>query len=182
MSMPMLEHETQGTGLSGLTARNEVQIVAVDLDRTFLIKKMEVEFSVDPGLNLIADDASAAQFSIDQGLLVFFHEAGVATDAENALDASLEDAEKHNDIIWSNPFNMSPGSFLTDDADNVTSSQLAKDVIFKRTKSFPKGYPLDRSDSYSWKVINLSESAAFNAPATLVPNHFLRVRYWGVWI
>ncbi len=176
MPIDMIEHEFEGTSLNSLGARNEQNIQTVsssNLDRNFLIKKMEIEFMIHGGV-----DVTGATFGPNPSLLVFFHDDGIAADAENSLDAEVMHKEAHNDIIWSRPFSWMP--VQTDDTNGHSIDGLHP--VFKTSKSFPKGYPLSKEDTYIWKVINVSETLAFANPASEASNVWLRVRYWGVYL
>ncbi len=175
MPVDMIEQENQGTSLDSLGARAEVVIATIgDLDRTFLIKRMEIEFIANGGVDVVGSQA----FATGNALLVFYHDSGVSADAEAALDAGLTDKESHNDIIWSRPFLISPKNL--DDAGGWFLPGI--DTVFKTSKSFPKGYPLDKDDTYQWKVLNLSESLAFPNPVAEGSTIMIRTRFWGVYL
>jgi len=94
----------------------------------------------------------------------------IDTTAE-AFDADVEDDSKHKVVIWSRPGVARP--LLLDDTENVVDQPPI--VVWKTSKSFPKGYPLDKDEDYTWSVFNAAGS-------TFVTGYlaFLRVRYWGV--
>lgn len=182
MSMPILEHENEGSVFDGLATRDEVTLISVSPDRSFLIKKMEIEFMVMPGEDADTETSAFTSFAPDVGLLVLYHDDGTSSDAEASLDATLQDTESHNDIIWSQPFQYQVRYIYLDDTSGTGAVIQGIPVVLKRTKSFPKGYPLDKDDTYSWRAVNVKETAAFSNPTGINTRHFLRVRYFGVYL
>ncbi len=173
MGIDMIEHETQNTGMDGLAARAELTLVTVNLDRTFLVKRMEIGVGIHGGVEVVG-----AGVGVGLGELVFFHDDGLAADAEAALNATDQDKETHNDIIWARHFNWAP-----DDIDDASGWALRGiHQSFKTSKSFPKGYPMDKNDTYTWRVINVHPSAAMPNPAAENSQIVLHVRYWGVYL
>lgn len=175
--MPMLEEEVEGITIGGLAARAETTLMSwiggTDYDQAFLNKKMEIDFWIKPGLNA---DGTIALYS--SGLLVLFHDDGVTADAEAALDAAPHDTISHNDIVWSMPFIWQP-----DNVDDTSGwAMKGTEVAVRRTKSFPKGYPFNLDDTYSWRIINTDESAAWVTPASVNAEAGLRVRSWGIYL
>ncbi len=171
----MLESET-GTNLTALAVRGTLDIEAAFApDRTFLIKKMEINFQCTGGLET---STTPGQVSELQAYLVFFHDSGAAGGSiAAALNAGLQDKELHNDIIWMMPFLVRPQIVDTDAAWALAGLGFAA----MRTKSFPKGYPLDKDETYVWGLFNPRSSAWF-LPLSTAPNAQLRIRYWGVYL
>ncbi len=175
MTMPMLEHESN-TSIDGIASRasTSLQSISTTLDRTFLIKKMEVSVLLDPGLE---SAASPGAFAVQIGKVVFFHSTGVESTIATAYDETLMNQESHNDIIWEIPFVFQP---ITFDSTSETYGD-GQGVAMTRTKSFPKGYPLDKSDTYTWNAFNPS-STTYHDPSSRNSELNLRVRYWGVYL
>ena len=176
MPMDMIEHEVANVAVGALASRVHVDIQTIGtsagiLNRTFLIKKMEIEFCYLP--SFVLDDASTLQSNV--GYLILQDESsGSNTDQPaEAFDAQLEDKAVHESVIWSRIFVfVNP---LQDDTDNI--SFPATNVIFKTSKSFPKGFPLDKTKTYQWKIFNPTTLAYIDGGLA-----YLRVRYWGVYL
>ncbi len=170
----MLEHESN-TSIDAIAARASSSLESFSLDRTFLIKKMEVTVILAPGLS------SAATPSIhdpQMGKVVFFHSSGLESTIATAYDESIQNPESHNDIIWEVPFVFQPGTVDTDGG----FAWPGQGVAMTRTKSFRKGYPLDKSDTYSWNAFNPSSANAFPNPTSINSELNIRVRYWGAYL
>ncbi len=177
MVMDMLEHETADHAPGALAARAHSTIFTIGtstnvLNRTFLLKKMEIEFtwfSATP-----TDDANAIFGEFGYLLLQNTTSGTDADSPAESFDAALADREKHNTIIWTRNFLAQPSLF--DDTDNI--SFPGNLVSFKTSKSFPKGFPLDKDENYSWRLFNQSTASPWTTGG--VAN--LRVRYWGVYL
>ncbi len=171
----MLEHETANIAPGGLAARAQSDIFTIGtttkiLNRTFLIKKMEIEFSFLPAA--VTDDAGVLAA---QGGMLCFQDISSGTDTDTvaeALDADLEDQAKHQSLIWTRNFVFNYN--LIDDADNIVT--LPTLITWKTSKSFPKGFPLDKSKSYKWTIFNQTATWLTGSLANL------RVRYFGVYL
>ncbi len=173
----MIEHESS-VSLDSIATRatGSLQVLTggTDFDRTFLIKKMEVELTVYPGIDFAAAPTFAAPVP---GKLVFFHSGGIASSIADAFDAALTDKERSNDVIWTLPFVWQP---MVHDTDAVGDIIPGQGVALARTKSFPKGYPMDKDEVYSWTVFNPGSFAFPNPDSN--SECILRVRYWGVYL
>ncbi len=169
----MLEHESSASP-DATTTRSTTSIETLNVDRTFLIKKMEIQFIFTPGGD---SGTTTPQHTGHPMYLVFFHNDGTAANTAAALDGGFQDPETHNDIVWMAPFIFKPAE--VDDAGGwaVQGTQVA----LTRIKSFPKGYPLDKNDSYTWLMFNPSTATAPD-PAAINSLANLRVRYWGVYV
>ncbi len=177
MAMDMIEHEDPAGTPGALAARAEADIFQFGtgtniLNRSFLIKKMEIEFQL---LSPIVSDIS--QVSTFAGYLIFQKESG-STDGDTvaeAFDAGLEDDEIHRRIIWSRQFNWSPNWV---DVSGNDLADMGQDISWKTSKSFTKGMPLDKLEDYRWKTFNSSPSVAWLTGSITS----LRVRYFGVYL
>ncbi len=176
MAMDMLENETSFSSVGALASRADFDLQTIGgsgtnvLNRSFLLKKMEIEFALLLAQTL--DDASLVQ---NLGYLVLQDESA-GSDADTtaeSFDAVLEDKAKHNTVIWTRLFHFVHP--LNDDADNILHPGVTP--VFKTSKSFPKGFPLDKDNSYQWKLFNPTST-----PWTTGNLAFLRVRYWGVFL
>ncbi len=174
MPVAMLEHEVNTAGADGLTTRNTTSIQSVTVDRSFLIKKMEITLLFTSGGD---SGTTTPQFTGHPMKVVFFHSDGVATSAANAYDAAIQFPESHNDVIYEIPFIFKPAE--VDDAGGWAVQGIH--TAISRTKTFPKGYPMDKDDTYSWVLFNPSASTAPD-PTAVNSNCNLRVRYWGVYL
>ncbi len=175
MPMDLIEHEVANLSVGGITGRGHTDIHtigtgAAKLNKTFLIKKMEIEFSFFPPA--VSNDAGVLA---SQPAYLILQDESSGTDADTtaeSFDAALENKAVHETVIWSRNFPVQYG--VIDDADNIV--WLPAMVNFKTSKSFPKGFPLSKEKTYQWKM--------FNAGAVLLTGGFLslRVRYWGVYL
>lgn len=175
----MLEHE--GTGQPGTIAtRTDADLMqigseaiasTVRLNRSFLLKKMEIEFCREP--DSITAEASYFGGGYTEYLVFQCDSAGSDVDTvAECYDASLEDKAKHDPIIWTRIYNWT--STLADTTNHTfVAGRIA---CFKTQKSFPKGYPLDKDHTYQWKIFN---ATAYTSPDA---KWYLRVRYWGVYL
>ncbi len=170
----MMEHESV-TNIDATPTRASTTLQAITTnDRTFLVKKMEITVSLAPGGD---SGASTPQFTGTPMYLLFFHNDGITANPAEAFDAHLMDKERHNDIIWMMPFIHKPAE--VDDAGGWTAEGFQFNAT--RTKSFPKGYPMDKNDSYTWYVFNPTAGTSPD-PSAIGSQFALRVRYWGVYI
>ncbi len=177
MAMDMLEHE-DFQAVSSLASRGTSQIISLAADGTnaeitksFLIKRMEIEFFALADTHV--DDASGTGVF---PYVLMLHRNSVDNTVDSVaeqLDARLEDINAHQAIIWSRAFLIKP--HIADDGDNVSDTGL--DSNFKTSKSFSKGFRMDKDETYAWVVFNPG-TAANDAIAV----RWLRVRYWGVYI
>lgn len=176
MAMDMIEHEVANVAVGTITTRAHVDIQTIGtsagiLNRSFLIKKMEIEFSFLPSFT--TDDASG-QGAFPAYLIFQDESSGSNTDQPaEAFDAQLEDKAVHETVIWSRIFHFNHG--LRDDADQISYAGIP--ATFKTSKSFPKGFPLDKTKIYQWKIFNPTTSTFFDNSLA-----YLRVRYWGVYL
>ncbi len=175
MAMDMLEHEDANISPGGLAARAQSDIFTIGtttkiLNRTFLIKKMEIEFSFIPAA--VTDDAGV--LAAQAGMLCFQDiSSGTDTDTvAEALDANLENTAVHQTLIWTRNFAFNYN--VIDDADNIVD--LVPITVWKTSKSFPKGFPLDKDKQYKWSL--------FNQTGTWLTGNLanLHVRYFGVYL
>ncbi len=174
--MVILEHEAQ-ISPGALAARAETDIQGIGattsiLNRSYLCKKMEIEFTLAPPF--ATDDAASTGMFV--GSLIIQNQSQ-GTDADTvaeSFDAALENQVIHSTVIWSRNFIWQ--SPLVDDTDNV--AHLGLPVVFKTSKSFSKGMPFDKDSIYQWKLFNPSSSLAWLTGSSA----FLRVRYFGVWL
>ncbi len=142
------------------------------LNQTFLCKKMEISFTLLASTS--TDDAGGPAPSV--GYLVLQDESsGTDTDTvAEAFNGALENKPVHESIIWARIFHFTQG--LIDDADNI--AYRAEHATFQTTKSFPKGFPFDKTKTYQWKVFNPSAATAWSAGTIW----FMRMRAWGIYI
>ncbi len=172
----MLEHE-KFAAASAIASRGFAQIDSIgvgelnELNKSFLLKRMEIDFMSIPDLQ--TNDATA---SIHAPLmLVMFRSSGAAaidTVAES-LDARFDDIQAHQTIIWRRKFLENPS--IIDDADNVID--LSKANTFKTSKSFSKGFRLDKDEVYLWGIFNPT-----TVSLDITASRWLTVRYWGVYL
>lgn len=171
----MLEHETYGA-VSSIAARGTSTILTFgddgtneELTQSFLCKRMEIDFIALA--DLISDDASGnGNASYCLGL----HKTSVANAVDTfaeQLDARFEDITAHQNIIWRRYFSIF--THLIDDADN--SASISRDVAFKTSKSFSKGFRFDKDETYQWVLFNPTAAAI-----DIIAERGLMVRYWGV--
>jgi len=163
----MLEHEDANVAIGGLTDRSTKtlkNILEDDLPRTFLLKKMEINFHY-----------SVVAIGADQTHLMYLafrdNTNAEATTFVAALDAGLADAEAHRSLIWVRKFAVQSVSSV------ATTEAINEFFVMNTSKSFPKGIPLKEHDAYNWQVFN--DSGATITTGALAS---LRVRYWGVWL
>ncbi len=177
MVMDILEHETAETAVGTLATRADLDLFTINdgaqqvLNRSFLIKRMEVNFVFLPPVN--TDDATTPG-SFAGYLALQDESSGTADDTvAEAFNAPIDADHKHNTIIWAKTFFAFSG--YIDDTDNVTLRPTA--AVMNTSKSFPKGFPLDKLKTYQWKVFNPSGS---NWATGALVN--LRVKYFGVYL
>ncbi len=175
MAMDMLEHESFGTQ-SSIASRGTSTIITLgddgtneELTKSFLIKRMEINFSALA--KIITDDAASFGSAIYALVLTKTSVANAVDTIAEQLDARATDRDAHQQIIWFRYFNMV--NWLRDDADNVTSP--SGDTLFNTSKSFSKGFRLDKDETYVWAIFN-PDSGASDQIAQIA----LRVRYWGI--
>ncbi len=177
MAMDMLEHEGFTTQ-SSISSRGSSAIITMgddgtnaELSKSFLLKRMEIQFFAIA--NTVTDDASSTGTN---GYLLIYGKTSVDntvdTPAEQ-FDARLEDRGAHQSIIWVRPFMVR--THVVDDADQVLT--LGYDPNFSTSKSFSKGFRLDKDENYQWSIFNPG-----TASADSIAVKWLRVRYWGVHI
>ncbi len=173
----MLEHEGV-VGIGALASRADAAVAIIgrgetqEVERSFLIKKMEIEFTLQPART--PDDANVDTDLIS--FLIFRKTTGadaIDTTAE-AFDARIDDKEAHQRVIWSRNFLYR--EILLDDTDNI--SQWGQNIVWKTSKTFPKGYPMDKDETYAWSVFNADNANTYSNGAFA----HLRVRYWGVYL
>ncbi len=178
MPMDMLEHENFGAE-SSIAARGSSTILSLgddgtnsELTKSFLIKRMEINFLASA--NYLTDDNLGPSHG-------FYALVFTKTSVDNTidtigeqLDTRLEDIRAHQNIIWFRYFYVREG--MRDDTDNVTTAPLA--ATFNTSKSFSKGFRLDKDETYIWAIFNPDGGAAQDTLALSA----LRVRYWGVHI
>lgn len=176
MAMDMLEHETVST-ISSIAARGTQSLITLgddgtneELTKSFLIKRMEIQFVALA--NFETDDASA---TIGTGsYMLVLNKTSVANAVDTVaeqLDARMTDRDAHQQIIWTRLFLVR--THVIDDGDNVTFPGL--EAQFNTSKSFSKGFRLDKDETYVWQLFNPSSASADKIAATV-----LRIRYWGV--
>ncbi len=172
----MLEHE-QYSAISSIASRGQSSLTTVgrtgahEISKSFLLKRMEIDFIALP--DLITDDASATANA--PYILCFSNQnnaAQVDTPAE-MFDVRLEDKLGHQNMICTRPFVIQP--HLIDDADNT--SHLGETTIFKTSKSFSKGFRLDKDALYTWSIFNPT-----GVSLDVIQDAWLKVRYWGVYL
>ncbi len=178
MAMDMLEHENYRTD-SSIAARGTNAYLTLgddgtnsELSKSFLLKRMEINFTALA--DFIGDDATGSGTA---AYVLGFHRTSVDNTVDTfaeQLDARLEDRLAHQAIIWYRNFNIS--THLIDDADN--SARAGIDVVINTSKSFSRGFRLDKDETYQWVLFNPSGIAA----ADIIAESGLRVRYWGVFI
>ncbi len=176
MAMDMLEHEALTVGAE-ITARNTEKLFGLgpneghELTKSFLLKKMEIDFACLGALEISIGDMLAAIY-----MLVFDNtsskSAPIDTPAES-FDARIDDRQAHQGIIWGRDFIMSEG--LLDTTNGVGAH--GTNFQMKTTKTFPKGFRLDKDEIYEWKIFN-PHVIALNIHRFV----HLRVRYWGIYI
>ncbi len=178
MGMDMIEDEVNDHSIGALAARSDSTLMSIgaggvtELNRTFLVKRMEINFM--HAAAVATDDA--AWPGTYMGMLCFQKTSGGSdfdTSAE-MFDAVLENKAGHELMIWSRYLIGTPS--LLDDADQI--SLMGLHTAWKTSKSFPKGYPLDKHDTYAWRFFNPSASVAIPTGSLT----FLNVRYWGVFL
>ncbi len=172
----LLEHETGSDAVGALASRSPVNILelglaqgADELSQSYLLKKMEVNFT----FRVFADTLISALDTTRVGALVFA-KLSQSTDFDTVvemLDAGIENAEAHRNLIWMRSFVITPD--LVDDTENVV--ERGNHFEWNFSKSFPKGYPLDKDEHYQWQIINLGTNAFQTGSFSS-----LRVRYWVV--
>ncbi len=175
MPMDMLEHENFASQ-SSISSRGSSAILTLgddgtnsELAQSFLVKRMEIDFAALSNTEL--NDANAAPSEI---YVLVFHKISVDNAVDTVaeqFDARLEDRQAHWSIIWTRPFIQRER--LADDADQVFSESL--EPAFKTSKSFSKGFRLDKDETYQWALFNPGASAIDSMAAK-----WLKVRYWGV--
>ncbi len=173
--MDMLEFEVQSSP-GALAARAESNQITIGttteiLNRTFLIKKMEIQFSLLPWAD--TDITGVVQ---NFGYLYFYQSTG-ATDRDSLaeiLDARLDDAEVKRMLIWLRNFVITP--LIIDPTNN--SYDPGSVIAFTTSKSFPKGYPLDKDEEYKIGVFNPHATQAWVATCVII----IRVRFWGIYL
>ncbi len=176
MTMGMLEHEKEDIALGALASRSQVTLISIgvgatvsELSRSFLVKRMEIEYTIVP--SLATDDGTVTG---SRPFYIVFMKVSSGSHQDTVaecFDATLENSEIHKQVIWTRPGILQPD--LVDDTDNVA---LRRDPdVVKTSKSFSKGYPLDKDETYRWVLFN-SGGSAFTTGAFLG----LRIRYWGV--
>ncbi len=172
----MLEHEQFGAS-SSIASRGTSVLLTMgpngthELNKSFLLKRMEIDFLVTADLN-----TNDATHSVQAPYYLVFHNievsAQINTVAEN-FDSRLDDRQGHQPVIWTRPFLVDP--YLVDDSDNVTLK--GQGVAFKTSKSFSKGFRLDKDELYTWSIFN-----PFTSALDVIGFVGLKVRYWGVYI
>ncbi len=176
MAMDMLEHETVQSG-SSIATRGSSQIINInkggnsELTKSFLLKRMEIEFTALP--QQVTNDAIAGAIGLYTLMFISQDRGGEIDTPAEMLDARLDDRIAHQGIIWRRNFVLQP--VLVDDADNVT--QIGQVANFKTSKSFRKGFRLDKDEDYAWEIFNPA-----GASQDQILTHFLTVRYWGVYV
>ncbi len=177
MAMDMIEHETPSTTPGTLSSRGAADIFTIGtgtaiLNRSFLVKRMEIEFILEPPVDTSIDDGLGLQSGY---LLLQKTSAGSDSDTPaEAFDALLENKAVHETVVWSRPFGF--WNTLIDVSGNDLV-ELAQPVVFKTSKSFPKGYPLDKDEIYIWRLFNSGATSWLTGVVSQ-----LRVRYWGVFL
>ncbi len=176
MVMDMLEHEVLVAG-SSLATRSQQDLVSIGeglthvLEKSFLVKKMEISFAALP--DFVTDDAGAITTAIQYLLLRTTSRDSTIDAVSEQLDARIGDREAHQGIIWMRIFDIL--THLVDDADNV--STFGKSASFSTTKTFSKGFRLDKEEDYRWSVFN-----PHTTTVNIVSFYSIRVRYWGVFL
>ncbi len=175
--MDVLEFEVPGSAPGALVTRTDHTIFAfgaggaTELKRTFLIKKMEIEFTL---CTPVTTDLATLD-TCRPSYLVFQKTSG-RTDSDTvaeAFDSNFQgDDDKHLTVIWSMPFLFQEGI-----VDSTSDVVMITDISRKTSKSFPKGYPLDKDEVYTWKIFNAS-GVNWSTGGSID----LRVRKWGVYI
>ncbi len=175
--MGLIEHEAAELGLGALAARTSAAATNIgkgesqELERTFLVKRMEIN-----GVILPHAETAISGVDTDRVISLGFYKTSGGADSNTpaeVLDAALDDDKIHRKLIWMRMFNYRP--FIISDAEDEV--EFPPNIEFNTTKSFTKGYPLDKDEIYSWQVFNHS-SNALSSGALLT----FRVRYWGVYI
>ncbi len=177
MAMDMLEHESVGS-VSSIAGRGTSTIISLgddgtneELTKSFLIKRMEIDYFGAAGIQ--TDDATGP---VTAPYYLMFHKTSVANDIDTIaeqLNARMEDKNAHQQIIWRRQYFCR--NHVIDDADNT--NYTGSDVVFKTSKSFSKGFRLDKDETYVWVIFNPS-SVAVTAQVTVS----FTCRYWGVYI
>ncbi len=178
MAMDMLEHEHNQHNAGALASRTSSTIMSIGsgteiLDRTFLVKRMEIEFMITPW----PDVTIAALDTPRKGYLVFINTSR-RTDADTvaeSFDAPLTNKEMHQGLIWSRPFVLV--TELVDDTENVVDRPQNPSTVFKTSKSFSKGFPLDKDETYAWQLFNAGGNAWASGS-----DAYLHIRYWGIYV
>ncbi len=176
MAMNLLEHEGDNIAGGALAARGTATLFTLGttsnlISRSFLCKKMEIEFTLLP-----PSETDVSTWNSFKGELVLQNvsvNTGYDTPAE-AFDARIDDEEAHRSIIWTRNFQWT--ETLVDTTTEILTEYHP--VSFKTSKSFSKGFPFDKDEQYRWTVFNPDAS---NAWATGTDIYF-KVRYWGVWL
>ncbi len=176
MAMDMLEHENFNTQ-SSIATRGVSVITSIlktgnhELVKSFLIKRFEVDFSALA--NLLSDDAAGAGTNL-YVLALFSSDRAAAIDTvSEMLLRPIDDRQGHQGIIWMRPYIINPA--LSDDADQI--AHVGRSAQFKTSKSFRKGFRLDKDEAYSWAIFNPTGGSQDAVAAV-----WLRVRYWGVYV
>ena len=174
--MDMLEHEDAQTALGAIASRSNLNVFtigqgAVVLPRSFLVKRMEIQYVIQPHA-----ETAISGIDTDRILLVNLTNTSAGTDRDSldeVLGASLDDPAKHKLMVWSRMHLYRP-IVVSDAEDEVVFPQP---IEVKTSKSFPKGFPLDKDEVYTWRVSNLGGNAISTGAFIS-----LMVRYWGVWL
>ncbi len=172
----MLEDETFSAA-SSIAARGQDSLQTIgegqtnELTKSFLVKRIEIDFMAVPDLQ--TNDATAAVHA-PYGLYLIKTSGPASIDTvTEMLGARFDDIVGHQNIIWRRTFMVNPS--IIDDADNVID--LASAQGFKTSKSFSKGFRLDKDDVYQWVIFNPTAVAL-----DIVATWWLQTRYWGVYV
>lgn len=176
----MIEHEEYKDTDGTIASRTALTLHTVSIHRSFLVKRMEIEFTAIPNAYESNDaqylpyrSAGAASGDFQVLGLAFWDQTGGVSLATNILDQGAEDAIEHKRLIWMR--HVVTGMGLSDDTDNVVMPPVW--ATMKTQKTFAKGFPLDKDNTYLWTLFN---------PMGHTSNHgvawWLRVRYWGVYL
>ncbi len=178
MAMDMLEHE-QFVSNSSIAARGSSTFLTLgddgtteELEQSFLVKRMEIQFTAIP--RIVTDDASSVMGTFAYALV--FTKTSVDNDFDTIaeqLDSRMTDLVAHQALIWYRPYTVTVG--LIDDADNIV--HIGVPAVFSTSKSFSKGFRIDKDETYLWATFNPASSSQ-----DALNNTGLRVRYWGVYI
>ncbi len=169
MAMDMLEFEVFVAGASIASRLSQVLETiteGLELPSSFLVKRMEISFVALPHV---------AQTDGSTGILylIFVNKtrAGAVNTIAEMLDARGDDIHGHQGIIWLKMGYVSED--FIDAANGLSTGQHP--WVLNTSKSFPKGFRLDKDEEYTWEVFNPSTGAL-----DLVGSYALRTRYWGV--